>query len=163
MSPGILFHEIAYQGDFIGKERKDWKQKQPGHLTANLFSALTLPHFLHIFTFLHFLHFAPPHWYLFASSIPPHCLLGFRGELRRIRGGNEEAMRRIRGEIDVRPTFSRRSSHVLEGTVHIFQKKGEVGSRFVSSILARSQELRESEPGDLLPGSGRKKHFSLNF
>ena len=72
-------------------------------------------------------------------------------------------MRRIRGEIDVRPTFCEGPSQVLEDTVHIFLKKVEVASRFVSSILARSQELRESEPGDLLPGSGRKKHFSLNF
>jgi hypothetical protein len=59
----------------------------------------TLSAFLYTFCivvhFLHFLHLLPPHWYLFASSIPPQCLLGFRGESRRIRGGNEEAMRRI--------------------------------------------------------------------
>src|SRR5436190_18542309 len=44
-----------------------------------------------------------------------------------------------------------------------FKKKGDVASRFVSSIPGEEfgQDLRESEPGDLLPGSGRKKQFSL--
>ena len=67
-------------------------------------------------------------------------------------------MRRIRGEIDVRPTFCKEPSQVLEDTVHIFLKKLKLPVDLLSTVGEEfGQDLRASEPEDLLPGSGRKK------
>jgi hypothetical protein len=45
------------------------------------------------------------------------------------------------------------------------KNQAEVASRFDLSIPGEEfgQDLRASEPEDLLPGSGRKKQFFLNF
>src|SRR5215471_9354631 len=95
-----------------------------------------------LYTFVHFLHKAHSSQIsldLNATSLPPRFLLDsfsdFEDQSRRIRGGNEEAMRRIRGKIDVRPTFSRRPSQLLEDTVTFFKKEAQVASKFVSSMV----------------------------
>ena len=71
---------------------------------------------------------------------------------------SEEKLTFVTRFVGYRHKFSR-------GPSTFFKKKGDVASRFVSSIPGEEfgQDLRESEPGDLLPGSGRKKQFSLNF
>jgi len=68
------------------------------------------------------------------------------------------------------PRFGRDRPKFCKTPSTFFKKKGEVASRFVSSIPAEEfgQDLRESEPGDLLPGSGREQQFffkllNLNF
>ena len=52
----------------------------------------------------------------------------------------------IRGEMDVRHTFSRTPSQVLEDIVHIFLKKDDIAGRFVRRSLTREfgQDLRKS-------------------
>jgi len=48
-----------------------------------------------------------------------------------------------------------------KGPSTFFKKKGDVASRFVSSIPGEEfgQDLRESEPGDLLPAAVVRNNF----
>jgi hypothetical protein len=65
-------------------------------------------------------------------------------------------MRRIRGEMDIRPRVDTTPSQVLEDLVTILRNQASVDRRFVSLLIAKGASLRiagKSEPGNPLPGS----------
>jgi len=85
--------------------------------------------------------------------------------LRRIRGGKEEAMRRIRGENAIRPRLSRRPSQELEEAVTFFANEAASDSRFALLAAQKGfeQDFRECEPGRPLPAATDKPTIFLTI